>query len=128
MYRLSCMTEPEINSVVQPLKKLHRKLQAQFSGYLPGVKVSAEMCDIFDLLQSITAAHSWESVVSAYINGVGECIPVPFHCVLDLVSHRLVIVKRGVAAVPCSKLPELLKSLFSLLLRYTAPSVSVVLV
>lgn len=56
--------------------------------------------------------RSWESLIRKYMDNDSETISVPFQYALSLVRHREVVLHQGIAYVPCTKLHQILASLF----------------
>ncbi len=146
-YRLSCMTEQELLRAVKPLRKLSNDINTHLhlhknSPHQGGLRcntyvahqeealnilhfhqneriLNKALSDIGDQLYYLTFNNNWKTLLSLYANGVTEkYIVMPFQHCLHLVAKREVNLINGYAYVPCSKLCDMLISLFVDLLRY----------
>ncbi|XP_072033513.1 DNA primase large subunit-like [Amphiura filiformis] len=67
----------------------------------------------FVLASALGNGRTWKLLVEQYMNNdFDDTISVPFEYALPLVQHREVILNRGIAFVPCTKLHQILASLF----------------
>ncbi|KAL8618804.1 hypothetical protein ACOMHN_000232 [Nucella lapillus] len=112
-FKLSCMTEDEMNKFFGSVDKILKKTVAcsQSCQVFPG---SANIAGILGVFKSIKqSVGSWKEVVRLYL---AQCpssqFSVPFHRVLNLVKGRQVVLDRGMARVPFSRLREVVTEQF----------------
>jgi len=110
--RFACMTFEELCKL---FKSLDSHLQSE---RVPDEKGSPRpYCaipdDAFETFMAIKLKfRRWKNLVRKYVHGGQECFALPFHKVLPLVAERKVVLRNGIALVPCSRLRDIMVDLF----------------
>ncbi|KAK2140168.1 hypothetical protein LSH36_1455g00006 [Paralvinella palmiformis] len=110
-YRFSCMTHKELMATLKPLRQfLHHVNNPDL--------LSKEYKAILRIVSNITKTFTWNILVSKFVHSESSSfIRLPFVYILDLVRRRAITMDRGIAAVPCSKLCDVMTIVFKLFLE-----------
>lgn len=112
-FRFSSMSYTELCKLFRLLDAHIRSSRANPSLY------SVCTQTVLDLLDTIKRPwKKWKYVVEKYLQGSKECFYLPFHSVLILVAKREVTLQDGIAAVPVSRLRQVVTSFFRQMLEW----------
>lgn len=108
-YRFSNMNTSELTHI---LKSTH-KFVSSCLGFQSCAKDEA-LCDLYMTFEMIYASlGSWKTVVKKYMKDcTRETFQIPFQLALSLIASRQILVTKGLAQVPFSKLHVILSYLF----------------
>lgn len=108
-FRFSSMSKDEL---VKCFRSLDQQIRS-FDSYSEGK--GHELLNLFRNMKR--EFNGWKRLIHKYMSGESsDCFQVPFQTVLHLVAKREVLLNKGTASVPVSRLRELITSLFSQML------------
>ena len=109
-FRFLCMNEDELKTVLKRTANRINAINMEITNTL------FEILGIFNLIFNQTM--SWSKVVKLYLKGDDSiCFHLPFTMVFNLVAKRHVELTNGIAAIPFTKLREIMTEIFKASLK-----------